>query len=338
MAGEWIRYRQELETHPRFLSLCTRLIYGDSAEPFLAYACGEVALIEGLPGTGRSVTERALCGVTADALRAVILRSTLRVWCAVNSHCLVDSMDAIMRPMILADLDDIAGFTGFGEAFLAVGWVEAFGRNSLRFKNFLEFNEPACLRPKAKTNAQRQHEWRSRQTGGRATVTRVTKRNEREEKRREENIDTTVVVSTPLPPKWPPGTLEAIYQAYPRHVGKGAALPAIGKALTRLARRGEPDPVAWLTQRVQAFAKQRAGEDPNFTPHPSTWFNQGRFDDEPEQQFTVRGHRNGIGKVKAPAGTDYDAIAKLRAQKVLAADGHDDVPRDAGQGSLLLES
>lgn len=69
--------------------------------------------------------------------------------------------------------------------------------------------------------------------------------------------------------------VERIYDAYPRKVGKDAALKAIEKALRRIDQTAE-----WLLGRVQAYAEVRRTEDPQFTPHPATWFNQGRYLDE----------------------------------------------------------
>lgn len=82
-----------------------------------------------------------------------------------------------------------------------------------------------------------------------------------------------------------------IYAIYPRKVGRDAALRAIANARKRLADRGIDDPVSWLIERVTAYAASRQSlpaDDQRFTPHPSTWFNQGRFDDSP-QEWRVTG-------------------------------------------------
>lgn len=69
--------------------------------------------------------------------------------------------------------------------------------------------------------------------------------------------------------------VERVYQAYPRHVGRNAALKAIEKVL----KQGHD--FDWLMDRVERYASIRAKEDQQFTPHPATWFNEGRyFDDE----------------------------------------------------------
>ena len=66
---------------------------------------------------------------------------------------------------------------------------------------------------------------------------------------------------------------EKIYEAYPLKVGKPAALKAISKAMVKV----EPSELLALTQ---AYATRRNG-DLSFTPHPSTWFNQERYNDDP---------------------------------------------------------
>ena len=68
-------------------------------------------------------------------------------------------------------------------------------------------------------------------------------------------------------------TAEQLYQAYPRKVGKGAALKAIKVAL------GKVD-FGVLLEAVQAYAMARVGQDRQYTPHPATWFNQGRWNDD----------------------------------------------------------
>lgn len=68
---------------------------------------------------------------------------------------------------------------------------------------------------------------------------------------------------------------EKIYQAYPRKIGKPKALQAI----TRILKSNDFLTVLESTER---YAKDRIGQDPTFTPHPATWFNQERFNDDPE--------------------------------------------------------
>jgi hypothetical protein len=84
------------------------------------------------------------------------------------------------------------------------------------------------------------------------------------------------------------GCLE-IYSIYPRKEGKQAALKAIEKAVIRLMKGEVPhspmsrrEAVDYLTLRVTEYADSAVGSqsDQTMIPHPSTWFNQGRYDDD----------------------------------------------------------
>lgn len=195
MAGDWIRMRLELWTHPKFLSLCEALIFDEERPGLLIYTCGAENLGIGCyPVSEDPVTTRALQCVTECALRDVTMVTLLRVWGAVNSHCKVVGTDAVCSPMALSTIDLISGVEGFGEALKSVGWVVEREDNTLVFPNFCEYNSPACVRPTPKTNAQRQREFRERKKEKRDGVTRVTKVT-RDERREDERRD-----EPPLPP------------------------------------------------------------------------------------------------------------------------------------------
>jgi hypothetical protein len=66
---------------------------------------------------------------------------------------------------------------------------------------------------------------------------------------------------------------EIIYSAYPKKVGKPEALKAIRKALLKTTFDD-------LLAKTKAYAEARSG-NLNFCAHPSTWFNQERFNDDP---------------------------------------------------------
>lgn len=71
------------------------------------------------------------------------------------------------------------------------------------------------------------------------------------------------------------GSAEQIYALYPRKVARPDALRAIQKAMAAFG-------FEFLFERTQAYAAAVNGKDPQFIPHPSTWFNQERFNDAPE--------------------------------------------------------
>jgi len=63
-----------------------------------------------------------------------------------------------------------------------------------------------------------------------------------------------------------------IYRAFPRKCARQYAIKCIEKAL----QSGEIS-ASELLARVKWYARHRKGEDVQYTPHPSTWFNQGRY-------------------------------------------------------------
>ena len=69
---------------------------------------------------------------------------------------------------------------------------------------------------------------------------------------------------------------EIIYEAYPRKVARPAAIQAIRRAL-------QGRDFDWLLWRVQKYAECVEGSSKKFIPHPATWFNQARYDDDPKE-------------------------------------------------------
>lgn len=72
---------------------------------------------------------------------------------------------------------------------------------------------------------------------------------------------------------------EAIFALYPKKVGKQAALRAIVRVLEKV-------PSDILAERVRTYAgfvERWRKDDRAFVPHPSTWFNEGRYDDDPKE-------------------------------------------------------
>jgi uncharacterized protein YdaU (DUF1376 family) len=66
---------------------------------------------------------------------------------------------------------------------------------------------------------------------------------------------------------------EEWWKLVPRKVGKGNARAAYARAL----KKTTPE---ILEAQIKAYAQTRAGEDPQFTAHPTTWLNAERWMDE----------------------------------------------------------
>lgn len=73
------------------------------------------------------------------------------------------------------------------------------------------------------------------------------------------------------------------WKSYPRKVGKAAAAKAHAAAVKRLTLAGfdRAAAEARLQAACEAFAASDKGRGA-FCPHPSTWLNQGRYDDDPD--------------------------------------------------------
>lgn len=78
-----------------------------------------------------------------------------------------------------------------------------------------------------------------------------------------------------------------IYDSYPLKVGKPKAIISIIKAIKKWSFH-------YVLQRTQLFAST-IGDRREFVPHPATWFNQHRFNDEP----STWERKSGIGDLKA---------------------------------------
>ena len=70
-------------------------------------------------------------------------------------------------------------------------------------------------------------------------------------------------------------TAEEIYEHYPKKVGREKAIKSIKSAIDHGA---EPKKLLECSKKIAEFW---SGQDLQFLPHPATFFNQGRFNDDP---------------------------------------------------------
>jgi len=101
---------------------------------------------------------------------------------------------------------------------------------------------------------------------------------------------------------------EDFWNATPRKIAKASAQKAYAKALR------QTDAATLLTA-IKRYAETRQGQDPQYTAHPATWLNAGRWADAPENQ--TKGTPNGKG--------DQRLAAALRGAAVTS-------PMDRGAG------
>jgi hypothetical protein len=177
MAGDWIKMRTSLLTNPKVNGIARKL-----------EASAEVAvrLSTGYRGAMGEI-------VTRNVMRHVTISCLLVIWGAANEH----TKDGAFRNADHSDVDDMVGIPGFAAAMESVGWlIYDADSNSITLPNFNEYNTSGGVRSAgAKSNAQRQKEYRARkkalEEGDESCVTRYNESdvtsNRREEKRREED-------------------------------------------------------------------------------------------------------------------------------------------------------
>lgn len=91
----------------------------------------------------------------------------------------------------------------------------------------------------------------------------------------------------------------------PNKVGKRTAEKAYKLAVSVISLRpveagpGADDPHGFLLERMRAFAASPVGRgDPQYIPHPATWLNAGRYDDDP-RIWQAAGKRDPRGTISA---------------------------------------
>lgn len=113
------------------------------------------------------------------------------------------------------------------------------------------------------------------------------------------------------------------WAAYPEKRGKGAARKAWPKALVRV--QGDAERLIAAARRLDADPNR----DPRYTPYPSTWLNQERWDDPPLPS------RSGS---RATSGDGIDLAAQRLIDQEAAASANGSFPHQRPLGELLAEA
>jgi hypothetical protein len=87
-------------------------------------------------------------------------------------------------------------------------------------------------------------------------------------------------LNTPSSPAKPSMEFDIFWAAYPKKKGKIAGRKAFDKAI-KLATLEQ------LLQGIELLKRETAGKDITFTPHPASWLNDGRWEDEPDKQDAI---------------------------------------------------
>lgn len=174
-------------------------------------------------------------------------------------------------------LDRVLGVTGFTECVATVGWI-VVTEDGISLANFDKHNGATAKSRAQGAKRAATHRSNASSNGG-SNADGVTRPSPREEKRREDKDN------TPQPPTGgrqrrsdagdEPDGFGEFWSAYPRKVGKDAARKAFAK------RKPDADLLAKMLAAVavQAKSTQWQRDGGQYIPHPSTWLNEGRWND-----------------------------------------------------------
>jgi hypothetical protein len=110
----------------------------------------------------------------------------------------------------------------------------------------------------------------------------------------------------------PPSPAESVYRLYPRKAGHLAAIKAISAALKIKGL----DALKEATAAYAGAVARWPAADRQFIPHPATWFNQGRYDDD-RLTWQRNGGRAPPSRISEPEKPDWkDEMLKSEAVKM----------------------
>lgn len=140
----------------------------------------------------------------------------------------------------------------------------------------LHIDREAAFCEKQRRNASKPNEAKPSQTKpNEAKPSQISQKDKDKEKDNDkEKIDTLTLKGSGISPGESP--FDAFWRAYPRKTGKGDARNKFAKALTKTTF----ETIMTALERVKGSAQwQRDGGQ--YIPHPATWLNQERWDDDP---------------------------------------------------------
>lgn len=221
----------------------------------------------GLPSKPEVMELADTLGVSDNEAVGLLVRFWL--WVDVNL-----SPSCPVVPGTMSRIDRVVGVDGFATAMQSVRWL-SINEGEVSIPNYDHHLSQSAKRrgvEARKKRLQRQNVSRS------CPDDNGTKQGTREEKRREDIIP-------PKSPKGDSGAFEAFWQSVHVKTGKEAARRAFTRAAKRVSHetgQAVASSEQYLIERMQAFAATpQANPTDRTAVYPSTWLNQGRYDDDP---------------------------------------------------------
>jgi hypothetical protein len=223
MAGDWIKMRIELQTHPKVF--------------------------------------RMVSALKADRLR--IIGGLHIAWSIFDVHC----DDGVLVGYTADAMDAVVGWPGFTQAMIDVEWASVDSSGSLVMPRFDEHNGKSAKR-RANDSERKRNARDAVMSASDADKNRTREEKRREEKKHQDQKPSSQAPSINLFPKF--------WALYPKKVCKAAAEKAWAKLrvtddLFNLIAQGLAKQCA-----SQAWTKDGG----QFIPHPATWLNGKRWEDE----------------------------------------------------------
>ena len=128
-----------------------------------------------------------------------------------------------------------------------------------------------------------------------------------------------------------------IYDVYPKHVGRRAAIAEIQRAIEREGNSEEAAEMIFQATKRYAASPQGRRPDTEYIPHPRTWFHQGRYKDDPKEWELQRAERQ-VSKTQQRVINNRAAILEGLGYSELSGQNgaHEQSGTDVG-GSKTLE-
>lgn len=279
MARDWVKMRTDLYRDPKVSALADALF--DLG--------GQLALFVS-QNMQRQMT------ITRNVTRNTVMGALVSVWGVMRHRGKREGDDLVLRGMSIEVIDDVCDIPGFGHAMAAVGWVIR-KKEGIVFPNFFEENNVEPENSSRSKAAERQARYRQKKASQSDDSLRVTSDvtsdvtlRSREEREREYLKQEQIPLSPPvgtvtsIHPVQPmkgstkrlaePDGFAEFYALYPRKVGRPKAAQAFAK-LTLGERRMA------ITVIAEFADSWKWRNEPEFIPHPTTWLNQARWNDEP---------------------------------------------------------
>jgi hypothetical protein len=264
MAGDWIKMRIELQTHPKVF--------------------------------------RMVSALKADRLR--IIGGLHIAWSIFDTHC----DDGVLVGYTTDAMDAVIGWPGFTQAMIDVEWAALDDTGSLVMPRFDEHNGKSAKR-RANDN-ERKRNSRNGEPVPKMSASDADKKRTREEKSREEKKEQDQETCSAREQE---EFFSKFWALYPLKVGKANALKSWMKL--KLTDELFAEIAGGLAKQVVCADWTKDGGQ--YVPHPTTWLNGKRWEDEVKvasnvHQFPGKSRHTELDQIDHAANLEVNADGSYR--------------------------